>query len=108
VVVVTGTYEPLPLQESDRVVHVFDVRAPEGLLFESLVDYLKLDSSVDLHERAPAGVQSDLSIRGGTFAQNLVLLNGIRLNDAQSAHHDLDLPVPMSAISQLQILRGSG
>jgi iron complex outermembrane receptor protein len=108
VVVVTGTYEPLPLQESDRVVHVFDVRSPEGLLFESPADYLRLDSSVDLRARAAGGVQSDLSIRGGSFSQNLVLLNGIRLNDAQSAHHDLDLPIPLAAISQIQILRGSG
>lgn len=107
-VVVTGTYEPVPLQESDRVVHVFDVRADGGLLFESLADYFKLDSSVDLQERAAGGIQGDLSIRGGTFAQNLVLLNGIRLNDAQSAHHDMDLPIPMDAISQIQILRGSG
>ncbi len=107
-VVVTGTFEPAPLDEVNRTVQVFDVRQDGGLLYNSYADFLKLDSSVDLQERAPAGVSADLSIRGGTFAQSLVLLNGIRLNDAQTAHNNMDLPVPLDALSQIQVLQGSG
>jgi hypothetical protein len=33
----------------------------------------------DLRERSADGVQADLSIRGSTFAQTLVLLNGLRM-----------------------------
>src|SRR5579884_3178873 len=66
VVVVTGTYDPMPLEESDRDVDVIQVNQSR-LLFDSFADYLKLDSSVDLQERAPGGIQSDLSIRGGTL-----------------------------------------
>lgn len=65
VVVVTGTFEPI-LQELQRSVMSIDVQeAP--LLFSSTVDYLRLDPSVDLRERAPGGVQADLSIRGATL-----------------------------------------
>ncbi len=106
--VVTGSFEPAPLEESDRTVQVFDLRKDAGLLFDSFTDYLKLDSSIDLQERAPNGVQTDLSIRGGTFAQSLVLLNGLRLNDAQTAHNNMDIPVPLDAITQIQVLHGSG
>src|SRR5581483_314915 len=106
-VVVTGTFQPAPLEESDRDVEVIDVNQSR-LLFDSVADYLRLDSSVDLQERGPAGVQGDLSIRGGTFAQSLVLLNGVRLNDPQAAHHDTDLPIPVEAISEMQVLGGSG
>lgn len=63
VVVVTGTFEPIPLEEADRNVDVFTVNGGR-LLYDSFADYLKLDSSVDMQERAPNTVQSDISIRG--------------------------------------------
>src|SRR6185312_10666524 len=105
-VVVTGTFEPLPLGEADRSVNAYEVPA-RVLLFGSFADVLNLDSSVDLQQRAP-GVQGDISIRGGTFGQTLVLVNGMRVNDAQSAHHNFDVPAPLDAISRMEILRGSG
>ncbi len=107
-IIVTGTYDPLPLKESDRAVTVYTLEDNKRLLFGSVVDVLRLDPSIDLQQRAPDGVQADLSIRGGTFAQTLVLLNGFRLDDAQSAHHDMDIPVPLQAISSVEILKGSG
>lgn len=106
-VVVTGTWEPIPLEESDRSIHVIDT-SDLHLTSSTFYDLLKLDSSLDLEERAPNGIQSDLSIRGSTYAQVLILLDGLRLDDAQSGHHDLDLPLPLDAISDVQILRGAG
>ena len=106
-IVVTGTFDPIPLEEADRSVDVFTVRG-ERLLYDSFADYLKMDSSVDLQERAPNTIQSDISIRGGTFGQTLVLLNGMRINAAQSGHHNMDLPLPLDAVSELQVLNGSG
>jgi iron complex outermembrane recepter protein len=107
VLVVTGTYQPVPLEEADRTVKVLDVE-DLPLLSNSLADFLRLDPSLDLRERAPNGVQTDLSIRGATFGQTVVLLDGIRLNDAQSGHHNLDIPVPLEAVSRIEVLRGAG
>ncbi len=107
-IVVTGSYEPISLNETDRAVSALPVTRNSPLLVKSISDLLKQDSSLDLQERTPNGVQGDLSIRGGTFGQTLVLLNGIRLNDAQSGHHDLDIPVPLDAIQQVEVLHGSG
>ena len=104
-VVVTGTAQPLPLDESDRSVDV--VTPPNTLLLGSFANLLQLDSSVDLQQRAP-GVQGDISIRGAGFAETLVLLNGMRINDAQSGHHNFDIPVPLDAISQVEVLHGTG
>lgn len=106
-VVVTGTFEPLTLEEIDRAIRVLPVRS-QSLVLNSLVDLLRLDPSVDLQERAPGGVQTDVSIRGASFGQTLVLLNGQRLNDPQSGHHNMDIPVPMDAVSRMEVLRGSG
>lgn len=106
-IVVTGTYEPLSLEEIDRAVNVFPVRK-QGLVSNTLADFLRLDPSLDLRQRAPNGLQSDLSIRGATFGQTLVLLNGQRLNDAQSGHHNLDVPVPLESVTRVEVLRGAG
>ena len=106
-VVVTGTFEPLSLDEMDRAIRVLPARE-HSLVLNSLVDLLQLDPSLDLRERAPGGVQADLSIRGSSFGQTLVLLNGMRLNDVQSGHHNMDIPVPLDSVSRVEILRGSG
>jgi iron complex outermembrane receptor protein len=106
-VVVTGTYEPVSLDEVDRAVTVLRAR-DEALLFSGLAGLLKLDPSLDLRQRAPGGVQADLSIRGSGFGQTLVMINGIRMNDAQSAHHNMDIPLPVEAVSRIEVMRGSG
>jgi iron complex outermembrane receptor protein len=106
-IVVTGTFEPLSLDELDRAILTLPVRN-NVVLFSTLTDLLKLDPSVDLQERAPGGIQADVSIRGANFGQTLVLLNGQRLNDVQSGHHDMDIPVPLDSVERVEILRGSG
>ena len=107
VVVVTGTVQPVPLSESDRPVMVID--AAEGqLLVNSVVDYLRSDSSVDVRQRGIDGIQADLSIQGSSFGQSLVLVNGMRVNDAQSGHHNMDVPLPMESLSRIEVLHGAG
>ena len=106
-VVVTGAYSPVPLEEANRNIRSLDLRRL-SLVSNTFADLLKLDSSVDLRERAPNLLQSDISIRGGGFGQTLILLNGLRLNDAQSGHHNLDVPVAADAVERIEILKGSG
>jgi len=106
-IVVTGTYEPVELEESDRSITVLDV-SRLSLLSNTLADFFKLDASVDLRQRAPNGLQSDISIRGGGFGQTLVLIDGQRVNDAQSGHHNMDIPLPMESVERIEILRGAG
>ena len=96
----------MSLEEIDRAIRVLPARS-QSLTLNTLVDLLKLDPSLDLEERAPDGVQSDLSIRGGTFGQTLVLLNGMRLNDPQSGHHNMDIPVPLESVDRVEVMRGS-
>jgi iron complex outermembrane receptor protein len=104
---VTGTFEPMSLEEMDRAIRVLPVRDRE-LAFNTLADFLRLDPSLDLQSRAPGGIQADLSIRGASFGQTLILLNGQRLNDVQSGHHNMDIPVPLDSIARVEVMRGSG
>src|SRR6202789_1337041 len=104
---VTTTLEPLPLAESDRSVEVLSPR-DQPLLTNSVVDLLRQDPSLNLQARAANGVQADLSIRGTTFEQSLILLNGLRINDPETGHLNLDIPIPLDAVTRIDILHGSG
>ncbi|MGA2207259.1 MAG: TonB-dependent receptor [Terracidiphilus sp.] len=105
--VVLGTATPVPLAESQRSVEILPVKG-ESLAAESPQDFLRQDSSVFLEERGTGGGQADLVLRGGSFEQTLVLLDGFRINDAQTSHHNLDLPVPLEAMDSIQVLEGAG
>jgi outer membrane cobalamin receptor len=105
--VVLGTATPVPLAESQRSVEILPVKG-ESLAAESPQDFLRGDSSVFLEERGAGGGQADLVLRGGSFEQTLVLVNGFRINDAQTSHHNLDLPVPLEAMDSIQVLEGAG
>ena len=107
-IVVTGTAGPLPLAEADRDVSVLPLPEKQQDLYYTWFDLLDLDPALDLQERAAGAMQADLSIRGATFGQTLVLLNGMRLDDVQTGHFNLDLPVPLEMISGIEVLKGSG
>jgi outer membrane cobalamin receptor len=106
-VVVVGTPAPVTLGESPRSVMVMETQQ-HPLAFETLEDYLRTDPSTFIEQRGAGGAQSDISIRGSSFEQTLVLLNGLRINDAQTSHHNLDLAVPLDAMRSIEVLHGAG
>lgn len=106
-VIVTGTFAPAPETDVDRSVSVIEF-SDNNPLYKNWVDALDLIPSVELRQRAPNDIQGDLSIRGSTFGQALVLVNGLRMDDVQSAHHDMDLPLPSGSIARVEVLRGAG
>lgn len=91
----------------DRTVTVLPLDG-QRLLATALVDFLRLEPALDVRARAPGGVQTDVSIRGGSFGQTLVLVDGQRVNDAQTGHHNMDLVLPLEAVDRVEVLRGSG
>ena len=106
-ITVTTTVEPLPLDAADRSVTVLDPHS-QPLLLNNPIDLLRQDASLNLQARGGNGVQTDLSIRGATFEQSLILLNGLRINDPETGHLNLDLPIPFDAIDRIDVLHGSG
>ncbi len=106
-VVVTGSVRPIELADLDRSLRVLDAQEPIIPAW-SFADLLKQDSSVHVRERGPDGTQADISIRGSTFDQVLVMINGVRVNDPQTGHHTLDLPLPFEAVQQVEVLAGAG
>ena len=106
-VTVVGSPEPVTVGESNRSTTVLDTTA-NPLLFEQPEEYLRTDASVFIEQRGAGGSQADISLRGTSFEQTLVLLNGFRIDDAETSHHNMDLPVPLGATSSIDVLHGAG
>ncbi len=106
-VVVLGEIAPVSLGQAARPVVLIDFQDVR-LLNADVEDGLRTDASVDIQQRGAGGVMNDVSVRGATFEQTLVLLNGLRLDDVETAHFNLDLPVPMAALAGADVLHGAG
>jgi outer membrane cobalamin receptor len=72
----------------------------------NLVDVLSMVMGVDVYGRSAA--QADVSIRGSSPEQIVVLVDGVRMTDVQSAHYTLDVGVPLESIERIEVLRGIG
>jgi iron complex outermembrane receptor protein len=106
-VVVLGEVAPVSLGQAARPVVAIDLQ-DERLVNSDVEDGLRTDASVDIQQRGAGGVMNDVSVRGATFEQTLVLLNGLRVDDVETAHFNLDLPVPMAALAGADVLHGAG
>lgn len=107
-VVVTAAATPVTLESVTRTLTVITREQIAQLPVHSVADVLRLSSSVDVRARGEFGVQTDFAIRGANFGQMLMLVDGVRLNDAQSGHHNGDVPVPLEAIERIEVLQGAG
>ena len=72
----------------------------------SIDELLQQTVGLDIRRRGSNGVQSDISIRGGSFEQTMILINGIRMNDSQTGHNSLNIPVDLSSIERIEIIKG--
>jgi iron complex outermembrane receptor protein len=107
-ITVTGHAADVPFHTLARTVIVLTREEIQQLPAQSIADLLAYVASVDVRSRGAFGMQSDFAVRGSTFGQGLVLVNGIRLNDSQSGHHNGDIPVPLDEIERVEILLGPG
>ena len=105
-VVVTAAARPVELGSVPRAMTVITREEIARLPVDSIADVLRLAASIDVRARGVHGVQTDFAIRGATFGQMLVLVDGVRLNDAQSGHHNGDIPVPLDAVERIEVLYG--
>jgi iron complex outermembrane receptor protein len=105
-VVVTAGRTPIQAQQAARLVSVITKSDIERAPAQNLNDLLRYVGGVDIRQRGPFGAQADLSIRGGTYDQTLILLNGVNITDPQTGHHNLNLPVDLESIERVEILQG--
>src|SRR5688572_27153878 len=105
-VTITSSRTAQKVNQTGRNITVLNGKLFEQLPVHSLDELLKYVPGVEIQQRGPAGAQSDIVIRGGTFQQVLVLLDGIKINDPVTGHFSSYMPVTPYEIERIEILRG--
>lgn len=106
-VIIQGNRIQVPFSQITRDIQVITQEQIVQLPAKSLNEVLTYISGVDIRQRGPFGTQTDISIDGGTFEQTLILIDGVKMIDAQSAHNMMNIPIALSAIHHIEVLRGA-
>ena len=106
-VIIQGNRLQTPFNEATRDIQIITQKQIQALPAKSINEVLSYISGVDIRQRGPFGTQTDISIDGGTSEQTLVLINGVKMIDSQTAHNMMNIPIPLSAIEQIEVLRGA-
>lgn len=96
----------IPFSKVSRNITVINRKDIETTPARSLQEVLSFTPGIDVRQRGVSGVQGDIGIRGGSFEQTLMLINGIKLTDPQTGHHLMNIPIPLQAIQRIEILKG--
>ena len=105
-ITVTATRVPVALHSSARIVTLLDSMTIASAPAETVNDLLKYALGVDVRQRGAMGMQTDISIRGGTYNQVAVLLDGVNITDPQTGHNSFDFPVNLCDIERIEVLEG--
>ncbi len=98
----------IPFSEDNRSLIIIDSVFLNNSSAKNLSEILQQVIGVDIRRRGNDDIQSDLYIRGGSFDQTLLLINGIKVEDSQTGHHQMNLSVPIELIDKIEILKGPG
>ena len=97
----------IPFAKQNRNIYILDKSQIDHLPVQSVNELLSYVTGVDVRQRGPWGSQSDISIDGGTFEQTTILLNGVKMNDPQTGHNSMNLPLSVNSVERIEVLRGS-
>jgi iron complex outermembrane receptor protein len=106
-VVVTASMLPQQEKETGRNIVSIKGSSLQNLPINSIDELLKYLPGIETQQRGPAGTQSNIIIRGGTFQQVLVIIDGIRINDPLTGHFNSYIPLHPEDINRIEIIKGA-
>lgn len=86
-----------------RIISRQEIRATPT---QTVAELLQYHAGIDVRRRGISGVQADISMRGGTFNQVLIMLNGVKMIDPQTGHHLMNIPLASADIERIEIIKG--
>lgn len=106
-VTITASVFPTNTSQTGRNVISINGEQLSQLPLHSIDELLRYLPGVEMQARGPMGAQSDISLRGGTFQQTLIMVDGIRVNDPNTGHFASYIPIAPSEIDRIEILKGA-
>ena len=105
-VVISSSRVPQTAAGSGRNISTISAAMIEDTPAYTPDEMLRYIPGVEVQSRGAFGVQSDFSLRGSTFSQVLVLVDGMRINDPLTAHFNSNIPVAPAEIQRIEVLHG--
>ncbi|QDO93390.1 TonB-dependent receptor [Formosa sediminum] len=105
-VIITSSRIELPFSKNSRSINIITSTDIQESGVTNVADLLQQVAGVDIRRRGTAGMQADLYIRGGSFDQTLLLIDGIKVDDAQTGHHTMNMALPIDVIERIEIISG--
>lgn len=101
-----GKFISTPYKNANQNITVITKEDIANSPAKSIDEVLQQVPGMDIRRRGANGVQSDIGFRGSSFEQVLLLLNGIRMNDSQTGHNSMNIPVDMDDVERIEIIKG--
>ena len=105
-VTIESTRIDLPFKENSRTISIITAEVIEDSPATNLAELLQQEAGIDIRRQGIYGMQADLYIRGGSFDQTLLLIDGIKVEDPQTGHHTLNIALPLEVIKRIEIIKG--
>lgn len=102
---IIGTTSQLASSASRQVLTISAEQLSQ-LPVNTIGDVLSYLPGIDIRSRGANGTQTDISVKGGTFDQVLILINGVPIQDAQTGHYAMNIPIPLALIERIEVLEG--
>jgi len=103
---ITSNRITLPFSKNSRTITLITANDISKSAATNVADLLQNVIGVDVRRRGVDGMQSDLYIRGGNFNQTLVLIDGVKMDDAQTGHHTMNAILSLESIDRIEIIKG--
>jgi vitamin B12 transporter len=107
-IIITENRLQTPFSEVSRSIEVITRKQIENAPARNIPELLSYVSGIDIRQRGVGGAQADINVRGGTFDQTLILINGVAMADPQTGHHLMNIPLSANDIERIEILKGAG
>ncbi len=104
---VTDSRTGIELKDLGKQVEVITQYEISQMPVNSVDELLRYIPGVEVQSRGMYGTQADITMRGGTYNQTLILLDGIRIGDPMTGHFNSNLPITLSNIYRIEIIKGA-
>ena len=105
-VIISSSRIDLPFAENSRTINIISSKEIQRSAATNVADLLQQVAGIDVRRRGIDGMQSDLYIRGGSFEQTLILIDGFKTEDPQTGHHTMNMMIPLENIERIEIIKG--
>ncbi len=98
---------PLKISETGRNITILTAEDLAAIPATSIDEMLQTVPGLEVQSRGGFGTQGDILLRGSTFTQVMMLIDGMKMNDPLTGHFNSNIPVTPAEIERIEIYRGA-